>query len=404
MNRGDMQPPEYAGTGADAELDAVAAAEDRLLDAIRRSLDLDAGLAEIFGDPLGESTGGNYQPDSGKEDLSAAAVGADVSDPKATARGLYSHQLSAAYEMTGRGIAKLIRAVLGGLAALRRISRLPTFRACVFISVLVAFAIVGAIMPPLVSGAVETFALSLILAYAFLRMRCRGIGPPFGPRAQYWAAFIVVGTAVVAAAVGLLIVVASHHSGAAYAGLIVPGGLWFTRLPPHRDREMMPRTWTAVLTLPFSRLYDRMGDDMENWCDIRIKAAAPRPQYIAGAVEYYWHHMNRITTDQHARGNLDRWRESITHKITIVRLIDLEASPARMRAALAKHPSTQHIRKYNDDDLLKLADRLQTEALNELHLFLTSAYRLGCYKMLVYPFRPGARHPSLADSIRSAPC
>ncbi len=51
MDRGNMHQPEYAGDQGDADLDAMlAAAEDRLLAAIRDRLDLDAGLAEIIGD------------------------------------------------------------------------------------------------------------------------------------------------------------------------------------------------------------------------------------------------------------------------------------------------------------------------------------------------------------------
>lgn len=46
-----MHLSEYGGDGSNADLDVVlAAAEDRLLDAIRRSLDLEAGLAEILND------------------------------------------------------------------------------------------------------------------------------------------------------------------------------------------------------------------------------------------------------------------------------------------------------------------------------------------------------------------
>jgi hypothetical protein len=52
------------------------------------------------------------------------------------------------------------------------------------------------------------------------------------------------------------------------------------------------------------------------------------------------------------------------------------------------HPATQHVPKYNDDDPQRLARRLEVEALNELHLFLAYAYRLGYHKMLIYPFRP----------------
>jgi hypothetical protein len=245
-------------------------------------------------------------------------------------------------------------------------------------------------VPGLVWGGVGTFAVSLILACMFLRMRCRGIGPPFGRRARYWAWFIVVSTAALAAVVGMLIVAASHVT--AFVGVVVPGGLWFTKVPPQRDRDMRPGMWSALLSRPFSRLYDRMGDDMQEWCDTRIEAARPRPQWIADAAQYYWNQMGRVT-DPRARADLDRWRESITHKINMVKLIDLDPGASRLRAGLQMHSSTAHARKYRDDDLPRLARRLETEALNELHLFLAYAYRLGYHKMLIYPFRPGAHRP-----------
>jgi hypothetical protein len=247
-------------------------------------------------------------------------------------------------------------------------------------------------MPDWVVGVVATFALSLILAYRFLLLRCRGIGPPFGPRARPWALLIVVATAIVSTGVGLLVGVASRQPFTVFAGIVVPTGLRFIKLPPQRDLDLLPRTRAALLTLPFSRLYDRMGDDMQDWCDTRIEAAKPRPQWIADAAQYYWNQMGRVS-DPRARADLDRWRDSIAHKISMVRLIDLDARPDRLRASLQMHSSTAYGRKYTDDDHDRLARRLETEALNELHLFLAYAYRLGYHKMLIFPFRPGAHRP-----------
>src|SRR5580704_8586956 len=200
-------------------------------------------------------------------------------------------------------------------------------------------------MPSWVIGVAGTFVLSLIVAYGFLRRRCRGIGPPFGPRARYWAWFLVTATASLSTIVGVLLLAPSRVP--AYIGILVPGGLWLGKLPPQRDRDVLPRTWPALLTLPFSRLYDRMGDDMQEWCDTRIEAARPRPQWIAAAAQYYWHQMGRVT-DRRARADLDRWRDSITHKIALVKLIDLDPGPGRLRVSLQLHPSTQHARKYSE--------------------------------------------------------
>jgi hypothetical protein len=241
-----------------------------------------------------------------------------------------------------------------------------------------------------VVGGVGTFALSLIPAYWFLRLRCRGIGPPLGPRARYWALFIMVGTAIVSAGVGLLILAASHDTGAAYVGIVVPGGLRVSRLPPQRDRDLLPGTLSSLLTFPFSRLYERMGDDLQDWCDIRLAAASAKPEWIADAVTYYHRNVAGGISDARARADLDRWRASITHKISVVELINKDADPARVRASLQLNPATQDVRKYSDNDLPRLARRLEAEALNELNLYLAYIYRLGHHKLLIYPGRPTA--------------
>ena len=99
---------------------------------------------------------------------------------------------------------------------------------------------------------------------------------------------IVVATAIVSTAVGLLLVAASHHVPAAYVGLVVPGGLWLAPFYPQHDRHLVPKPLAAGLTLPLGRLYDRMGDDMENWCDTRLRAASQQPQWISDAAKYYF--------------------------------------------------------------------------------------------------------------------
>jgi len=246
-------------------------------------------------------------------------------------------------------------------------------------------------MPSTVVSAVGTFVLSLILAYWLLRLRCRRIGTPFGPHARYWAFFVVLTTAIVSTGVGLILVAASHHDPSNFVGVIVPAGLWFRKLPPQRDRDLLPRTMSGLLTLPFSHLYDRMGDDMQDWCDVRLRAVSPRPEWISDAVIYYHNQVAARRIDEKALGDLEHWRNSITHKIRIERMISLDTTPARLQAALQIHPSTQHIRGYTDEDLPRLARRLEAEALNELHLYLAYAYRLGYQKMLIYPFRPAAQ-------------
>ena len=221
------------------------------------------------------------------------------------------------------------------------------------------------------------FVPSIVIAYGFLRLRLRGIGSPFGPRARPWAIAIIIILAMVSTGLGLALAAITHHIGSAYIGLVVPSVLWFSKFPPQRDLDMGARTRVGVLlTLPLSRLYDRVGDDQMDWCDIRLRAASAKPQWIVDAMTYYYNQVRGRLGDDPASANLDRWRESIIHKIGIVRLIDLGATQAEFRASLQMHPSPGHIRFGTDDDLLRLANRLETEALNELHLFLTYMYRL----------------------------
>ena len=229
---------------------------------------------------------------------------------------------------------------------------------------------------------VGTFALSLVSACVFLRLRCRGVGPPFGPRARYWASIIVVGMAAVSTGVGLVIVAASQSAGAAYVGLIVPSGLWLGRASAPREKQRI--AWSVW---PLSRLYERMGDDMDNWCATRLTAASEKPQWISDAARYYSDQVEGRLKDSQARAKVSSQRESIMHKIKIVQLINLDTTPARVQDELQSHPSTRDLRKYADKDFQRLARRLVSDAETELNLYLKDVYRLGHHQLLIYPFR-----------------
>jgi hypothetical protein len=238
------------------------------------------------------------------------------------------------------------------------------------------------------------FVLSIVNAYGSLRLRVRGIGLPFGPRSRPWAITIIMIVAMVSTGLGLALAAITHHIGPAYIGLVVPSVLWFSKFPPQRDPDMSPRRRLDVLlTLPLSRLYDRMGDDLMGWCDVRLGAASAKPQRTVDAMTYYYNQVRGQHGDDPASAKLDLLRESIIHKIGIVRLIDLGATQAQFRDSLQMHPSTGHIRSYTDDDLLQLARRLETEALSELHFVLTYVYRHAStrfryIRLPVYTFAP----------------
>jgi hypothetical protein len=69
-----------------------------------------------------------------------------------------------------------------------------------------------------------------------------------------------------------------------------------------------------------------------------------------------------------------------------------------LHAELRCHWSTQdYVRLAGDPQ--GLAERLESDARNELHLFLAHVYRLGYHSLLIYPIRPsttarGRRHPA----------
>jgi hypothetical protein len=246
-------------------------------------------------------------------------------------------------------------------------------------------------MPSWVAGAAGIFAISAASAYLFLRLRCRGVGYPLGPLARRWATVIVLITAIVSTGLSLAAVVVSDHLRAAVVGLIVPSGLWLGRTSAqHRHRRnSLPRTLLATVAVPFQRLEGRMGDDVQLWCDKRSAAALQNPQLMSDAAEHYCLQVANQIKDDRVRHDLNRRRESIEHKIGIVRLVGLDTTPARLQAALQRHPSTRDTRKYAVDDPPLLARRLTSEAENELHLLLAYVYRLGYRKLVIYGgFKP----------------
>jgi hypothetical protein len=264
-------------------------------------------------------------------------------------------------------------------------------------------------MPGWFAGAAGTFALSMVSAYAFLRLRCRGTGAPFGPRAKWWAMTVIALTAIVSTGVSAAAVAVSDHARAVFLGLVIPSALWLGQVPGDAGRRRASawlRRLAAWVTLPLRQLYDRMGDDLQDWCDARLSAASGTPQRVAEAAKYYHQQVASRLRNARAREQLGRWRESIEHKAGIIRLIRLDTTPARLHAALQWHPSTRGFGKYAAGDLPQLAARLENEVRSELHLFLAYVYRLGFRNLLIYPLRPPAparqRRRPLADRKAAA--
>jgi hypothetical protein len=245
-------------------------------------------------------------------------------------------------------------------------------------------------MPSWAVSVIETFTISTFSGCAFLWLRCRRTGHPFGPSAKWWASAVILITAAASTGIGMAAVVASDHVRAAYLGLIVPGGLWVTAASTQRSRDRGSAVLIRIsmcLTLPLSRLTDRMGDDMQAWCETRMRAVSQKPQSVAEAAQYYYAQVSGKVRDTRTLAELARSRDSIAHKIAVIRLIGLDTTLERIHAELQHHPATMHLRRFSATDLPRLAERLEIEAKNELYLFLAYLYRLGHHKLLIYPFR-----------------
>lgn len=258
-------------------------------------------------------------------------------------------------------------------------------------------------MPSWVTDA-GIFAVAFVFGCVFLLLRCRRAGDPFGPTARWWALATVLITALISTVLGAVAVVAGGHFRAAIVAIVVPSGLWLGRKSAERrgDRGTVFGALLDWLTLPLRRLNDRMGDDMQDWCDARSLAVARSPQLISDAANHYYLQVVNQLKDLQAREDLDHWRNSIAHKVGMARRASVD-TPEQLQTALARHSTTRDARKYPVDDLDRLARRLRSEAENELHLMLAYMYRLGYRKLLTYGgLRPMPQRRSNPRSSQSA--
>lgn len=255
------------------------------------------------------------------------------------------------------------------------------------------------------TGLAATTVLSVITAYVFLWLRCRGIGYPFGRRARWWSYLIIAVAAIISGLLGLAAGAASGQLHVAYVGVVLPIGLLLGRDPGDRGtREGRAPGWLSqLLSFPLHRLDDCIGDDMHYWCEERHRAVADSPQWVADAAQYYCNQVAGRIKDDRAQLYLGRLRESIQHKIKVIKVIELGDSQVRLHNALQAHPSTADQHQFAVGDLELLSRRLRTEAEHELDMLLDFVYRCGFHKLLIYPFRPTRRRgPSTPAAAGSA--
>jgi hypothetical protein len=242
-------------------------------------------------------------------------------------------------------------------------------------------------MPGWVASVAWTALLSVVSSWAFLVVRCRGLGRPFGPTSKWWAFAVVIITSAVATGLGVAVAAAGHHLRAAYIGLIVPSGLWLGRLAEQqqsrRRGRWRPEVLAGRLTFFVRRMDDRIGDDLEAWCDARLRAACGSPEVLGEATTYYHGRIvARWAKGDRRRQALDRARDSILHKAGVVQLINFDTEEWRLEKALRAHPSTSPLLgKYTRKEL---GGRLLDSAENELRVMLADEYRRGRGKLLIY--------------------
>lgn len=204
---------------------------------------------------------------------------------------------------------------------------------------------------------------------------------------------VVLITAIIATGLGVAAVAVSDHLRAVYIGVLVPSGLWLgKRSASRRSRRgtTMLRTFFIEVTAPLRFLDDRMGDDMQQWCEVRSAAVGPSPELIYDAAEHYYLQVANQVKGRQQHHDLDTRLGSIKHKVAIARQARLETTrTAVLRDDLQDHPSTRENKKYSTDDPVLLACRLESDAENELELLLARIYQLGYRKLVTYRgFKP----------------
>jgi hypothetical protein len=254
-------------------------------------------------------------------------------------------------------------------------------------------------MPGWVVSLASTALISAVSACGFLLARCRGTGRPFGPTSKWWAVAVVVITGAAATGLGVAGAAAGHHVRAAYIGLVVPSALWLDKAAKQHSREgdrWLPEALVGWLAFFINRMNDRMGDDLQTWCDERLRRASANRRLLREATVYYHSHIvGRFQRDDRRRQVVDRAKESILQKIEVLKLINPDTTPQQLDVALRRHPSTRSwAGRYTHRDL---ASRLQDSAENDLRFMLADAYRWGCDKLPIYglvasgSLRSGAR-------------
>src|SRR5258708_23558436 len=177
-------------------------------------------------------------------------------------------------------------------------------------------------MPGWVVSVAWTALLSVVSSWAFLVVRCRGLGRPFGPTSKWWVVAVVIITGAVATGLGVAVAATGHHLRAAYIGLIVPSGLWLGRVAEQRHSRLRDR-WRPEaemligwLTFFVRRMDDRIGDDLEVWCDARLRAACGSPAVLGHATIYYHDRIvARRPKGDRRHPALNRVQDSILHKV-----------------------------------------------------------------------------------------
>lgn len=239
-----------------------------------------------------------------------------------------------------------------------------------------------------------TFVFSCLSALYFLGLRCQGRGQPFGPRGRWWALPLVIAIGAVSTGTAeLLNLLAVHARDTLFLfGIAAPGSLCIERLRDDMPRKHSAAGAAATLWLGWllTRLDDAMAGDKRQWVEERIDFEWASDTMLLAA--YYYHDFlrERLPEEERERHQVHAVLGDIEARFDIVRLIDSDLPPHKIRMEITASPLSEDPRyRRNLDDLTMLGRRLRHDSIREIDRLLSVAYGNGLYRL--EPFRPPPR-------------
>lgn len=243
-------------------------------------------------------------------------------------------------------------------------------------------------------GLCLTFVFSCLSALYFLGLRCQDRGQPFGSRARRWALALIIAIGAVSTGTAeALALLGEHYPQTLFVfGVAAPGSLCIERLRDDLPRKHSAAGAAATLWLGWllTGLDDAMAEDKRHWVQERIDIEWPSDILLQAA--YYYHDFLRERLPEEERGchRIHAALGDIETRLDIVRLIDSDLPPGKIRTEIMASPLAEDPRYRRIlDDLTMLGRRLRHDSVREIDRLLSVAYGNGLYRL--ERFRPPPR-------------